>query len=111
MSDVVKMYDEATHLREEGKLEESQAKLAEIIKIDETYALAHSAMAIVLEKQGQHEQAIRHALKVCELEPHDPFNYTALSMTYKRAYDGTSNPAYIQLAEDAMAKSQSIGRG
>jgi hypothetical protein len=64
-----------------------------------------------MQKLGRHEEAIEHARQVCELEPNDPFSYTALSVTYQRAYAGTGNHAYIQLAEEAMARSHMIQGG
>ena len=42
-------------------------------------------------KLGRHDDAIRHGLKVCELEPKDPFSFTAMSVTFQRA-DGASSP-------------------
>ena len=54
--------------------------------VDLNYALAHSALAVVLQKLGRHEEAIEHARRVCEIEPDDPFSYTALSVTYQRAF-------------------------
>lgn len=111
MSPVVKLYDEANSLKAEGKLEEAAVKLKEALGVDETYALAHSALAVVLQRLGQHEGAIEHALRVCELEPKDPFSYTALSVTYQRAFAGTQQMGYIRLAEDAMEQSRQLGQG
>jgi hypothetical protein len=42
------------------------------------------------------------------LEPSDPFNFTALSVTYQRAWAGTQDQQYIAKAEDAMAKAQQL---
>lgn len=109
MADAVALYNEADKLKEEGKLEEAAARLEEAIQADDKYALAHSGLAVVLQRLGKHEDAIEHAKKVCDLEPNDPFSYTALSVTYQRAYAGTGNHAYIQMAEDAMARSQMLG--
>ena len=50
MTDVVQLYDEADQLKEQGKLEEAAAKLDEALTLDETYALAHSALAIVQQR-------------------------------------------------------------
>ena len=61
MADPVKLYDEADKLKDEGKLEEAVAKLREALGGDQNYALAHSALAVVLQKLGQHEEAIQHA--------------------------------------------------
>ena len=109
MADAAALYDEADKLKDEGKLEESAGKLEEAVQADPSYALAHSGLAVVLQKLGRHEEASEHAKKVCDLEPNDPFSYTALSVTYQRAYAGTGNDAYIQMAEEAMAKSHMMG--
>lgn len=109
MADAEALYDQADKLKDEGKLDEAATKLEEALQADPNYALAHSGLAVVLQKLGKHEEAIEHAQKVCELEPNDPFSYTALSVTYQRAYAGTGNHAYIQMAEDAMARSHMLG--
>ena len=106
MSDPHALYDEADKLKDAGKLDEAATKLNEAIEADANYALAHSALAVVLQKLGRHEEAIQHAQKVCELEPDDPFSFTALSVTYQRAFAGTNNMQYIRLAEDAMERSR-----
>ena len=111
MADAVELYDEAEKLKSEGKLEEAAAKFEESLAADPQYALAHSALAVVLQKLGKHEAAIEHAETVCELEPNDPFSFTALSVTYQRAYAGTGGMQYIRLAEDAMERSRMLQMG
>lgn len=106
MSDPVALYDQADKLKDEGKLEEAVAKYEESLAADPGYSLAHSALAIACQKLGRHEDAINHARRVCELEPHDPFSFTALSVTYQRAFAGTQNMQYIRMAEDAMEQSR-----
>jgi tetratricopeptide (TPR) repeat protein len=110
MPERVRLYDEADKLKAEGKLEEAVAKLEEALAIDESYALAHSALAVVLQRLGRHETAIQHAVRVAELEPNDPFSFTALSVTYQRAYAGTNEMGYIRMAEDAMERSRQLGQ-
>lgn len=100
------LYDEADRLKDDGKLEEAAAKFLEVAELDPTFALPHSALAVVLGRLGRHEEAIAHGRKVCELAPNDAFSFTALSVTYQRAYAGTNNMAYIRDAEDAMARSR-----
>jgi hypothetical protein len=48
------------------------------------------------------------AAPLASLEPNDPFSYTALSVTYQRAFAGTNNMQYIRMAEDAMEKSRML---
>jgi tetratricopeptide (TPR) repeat protein len=111
MSDPVALYDQADKLKDGGKIEESAAKLTEALAADPSYALAHSALAVVLQKLGKHTEAIDHARRACELEPNDPFSFTALSVTYQRAFAGTNNQQYIRMAEDAMEQSRMLQSG
>jgi len=110
MSDVSQLYDEADRLKELGDLEGAVAKFQESLSLDDTYALAHSALAVVLQRLSRHEEAIQHAARVCQLEPQDAFSFTALSVTYQRAYAGTNNMQYIRLAEEAMEKSRILSQ-
>ncbi|MCH2115320.1 MAG: tetratricopeptide repeat protein [Pirellulales bacterium] len=110
-SDVVVLYDAADKLKEEGKLDEAVEKLEAALAQDQQYALAHSALAVILQRMGKHEDAVKHAARVCELEPNEPFSYTAMSVTYQRAYAGTNNMDYIKLAEDAMERSRQLSQG
>jgi tetratricopeptide (TPR) repeat protein len=111
MADVVALYDQADKLKDEGKLDEAAAKLIEAIGVDPKYALAHAALAVVLQRLGKHDEAIGHAQQVCELEPDDPFSHTAMSVIYQRAYAGTGDQNYIRLAEEAMDKSRMLQMG
>lgn len=95
------LYDEADRLKDDGKNEEAVAKLQEALAVDPGYALAHSALAVVLTRLKRHDEAVAHALKVCELEPKDPFSFTALSVTCQRA-------GKIMEAEDAMARARML---
>ncbi len=104
MADVTALYHEAEKLKDEGKYAEAAAQLEQALQQDEGHVLSHLALAVVYGKLGRHEEAVQHAQRACELEPEDPFNFTALSVTYQRAFVGTQNPQYIQLAEDAMAR-------
>ena len=111
MSSSVERYNEAEKLKDDGNYEEAIAKLGELLAEDETYALAHAALAVLYGRVGEHEKAITHGQRVCELEPNDAFSFTAMSVTYQRAFAGTNNPQYIQLAEDAMARSRIVQGG
>ncbi len=93
------LYDEADKLKDDGKLEEAVLKLNELLAQDPNYALAHSALAVIYGRLKRHDEAVQHGLKVCELEPNDPFSFTAMSVTFQRA-------GKIPEAEDAMAKAR-----
>jgi Tfp pilus assembly protein PilF len=95
------LYRDYEKLKEEGKLDEAAAVLEKAIEQDAGYTLAYSALAVLYGKLGKHDDAIRRGLKVCELEPNDPFSFTAMSVTYQRA-------GKIQEAEDAMAQARTL---
>ncbi len=111
MPDAVQLYDEADALKEQGKLEEAIEKLKQALTVDETYALAHSALGILLQKQGHHDEAIQHVQRVCELEPEDPFSFTSMSVICQRVFASTQDTKYIQLAEEAMERSRQLSQG
>ena len=108
MTTINQLYDEAEVLKDNGQLDAAIEKLNEVLDADESHALAHSALAVLYGKVDQHDKAVEHAVRTSELEPNDSFSWTALSVIYQRAYAGTNNQAFIQMAEDAMAKSQSM---
>ncbi|QDS97822.1 tetratricopeptide repeat protein [Adhaeretor mobilis] len=107
---LTQLYDEADSLKMAGDLDGAVGKLNEALELDPGYTLAHSALAVILQRQGKHDEAITHAEKVTELAPEDPFSFTAMSVTYQRAYAGTNDQAYIQKAEDAMEKSRILSQ-
>jgi tetratricopeptide (TPR) repeat protein len=108
MSDLHARYNEVEKLIDEEKFEEAITGLNEILEEDDSFVLAHLALSRVYTKTGQHEQAIEHGVKACQLEPSDSFNFTALSVTYQRAWAGTQDQQYIAKAEEAMAHAQAL---
>jgi len=98
------LYAEAERLKDQGKLEEAATALEQLTIQDPTYALAHSALAVIYGRLKRHEDAVRHGLKVCELEPNEPFSFTAMSVTFQRA-------GKIPEAEDAMARARMLQTG
>lgn len=89
------LYDEAIAIQEKGDLEGAIAKLQELLAIDPNYALAHAALSVFYSKLDDHEKAVEHARKVCELEPEDPFSFVALSLICQKA-------GLLAEAEEAM---------
>ena len=110
MSDLDAKYNEVEKLIDDEKFEEAVAGLTEIVNQDDKFVLAHLALSRVYTKTGQHDLAIKHAETACELEPNDAFNFTAMSVTYQRAWAGTQDQQYIAKAEDAMAKAQMLAQ-
>ena len=110
MSDVTALYVESKRLKDDNKPEEAISKLQEALAIDGEHVLSHLALAVLynLPAIGQYEKACEHGEKACELEPTDPFNFTAMSVTYQRAWQGTQKQEYVQKAEDAMAKAHML---
>ena len=109
--DLHEKYNSVEKLIDDEKLEDAITGLNEIVASDDSFVLAHLALSRVYTKTGQHDLAIQHGEKAVELEPSESFNYTALSVTYQRAWAGTDDQQYITKAEDAMAKAQSRAQG
>ena len=98
---VLTLEDEAERLREDGKYQEAIAKLQELLEIDESFVRAHLALAVLFHLTAKYEDSVKHGERAVELEPEDPFNHSALSITYQRAFEGTRDPEFIQKAEAA----------
>lgn len=98
------LYAEAERLKDQGKLEEAAEVLERLTEQDDKFALAHSALAVIYGRLKRHDDAIRHGLRVCELEPQEPFSFTAMSVTFQRA-------GKIPEAEDAMARARMLQAG
>ena len=104
MTDRDDQYAAAETLKNEGKLAEAVASLEGLVAKQPDFALAHSALAAWCTRLERHDEAIQHARKVCELEPKDPFSYTALSVACMRG-------GRITEAEDALARSRVLQSG
>ncbi len=102
---VLALEQESDQLKVEGKYPEAIAKLQEALNIDPSFARAHLALSVLYHKMEDYAKSCEHAEKAVELEPNDPFNMAALSVTYQRAFEGTRDPIYIQKAEEALARS------
>ncbi len=105
------LYREAEKLKDAGKYEEAIQTLQGVLAVDPQHVLSHLTLAVLYGKVGKHPEAVQHGERAIQLEPHDPFNFTALSVTYQRAYAGTNDMRFIQLAEDAKARAAMMAGG
>jgi Flp pilus assembly protein TadD len=97
-------YEAAETLKNAGDLAAAVQALGEVVADEPDFALAHSALAAWCTRLERHEEAVKHARRVCELEPKDPFSYTALSVACMRG-------GLIAEAEDALARSRTLQGG
>jgi tetratricopeptide (TPR) repeat protein len=104
----VEKYNAAEQLKDQGKYDEAIALLQEILSENAEHVLTHLTLARIYTLQGKFDSAIAHSQQACQLEPQDPFNFTALSVTYQRTFAGTQDHKFIQMAEDAMAESRRL---
>ncbi|MEM8681067.1 MAG: tetratricopeptide repeat protein [Planctomycetota bacterium] len=111
MSELNELYKQADALKHEGKPAEAVEVLNTLLEKDPNHTLSHLALAVLYGKIDQHDKAIEHGQKACELSPEDPFSFTAMSVTFQRAWAGTQKQEYIQMAEDAMARAQMLEGG
>lgn len=95
MASIHEQYDEAIVCQQQGDLDTAIEKLHAILEQDASYALAHAALSVFYGKKEEHDKAVEHAQKVCEIQPEDPFSYVALSLICQKA--GKTGEA-----EDAM---------
>ncbi len=110
MSDLHAEYNDVERLIDDEKYDEAVEGLKRILEQDDSFVLAHLALSRAYTKTGQPALAIQDGERACELEPNDSFNFTALSVTYQRAWAGTQDQQYIAKAEEAMAKAHQIGQ-
>lgn len=108
MPDIHELYAEGEKLKDDGKNEEAIEKFLEALQVDETFALPHFALAVLYGKTGDHEKAVKHGERACELDPNDPFSFTAMSVTYQRAFADTQNQEFIHKAELAMSRAHGL---
>lgn len=97
-------YAAAEKLKDDGDLAGAVAAMEALVADDPDYALAYSALGAWCTRLERHAEAVQHARRACELEPNDPFSYTALSVACMRA-------GMIPEAEDALARSRMLQGG
>ena len=96
-----KLYDAASKLKDQGDLAAAVEQLQKIVAAHPDHVQSHMALGVYLQKLGQPDEAIKHAVKVTELNPEDAFSFTQLSVIYQRC-------GRILEAEDAMARARAI---
>lgn len=110
MPEIFELYNEAEQLKDQGKTDDAVRLLEEILKQDSQHVLSHLTLARIFTQTGRHAEAILHGQKACEIEPTDAFNFTALSVTFQKAWAGTGDKQFIAMAEDAMAHARTLER-
>jgi tetratricopeptide (TPR) repeat protein len=110
MSDLHSRYNDVEKLIDQEDFPRAIEGLNQILADDDSFVLAHLPLSRVYTKTGQHDLAIQHGERACQLEPNDSFNFTALSVTYQRAWAGTREQQFITKAEEAMARAQMLSR-
>jgi predicted Zn-dependent protease len=108
MSTVDERYSQAEKLKDAGQAQEARDLLLGILEESPEHVLSHLTLARIFTGLGEHQRAVAHAEKACQIEPNEGFNFTLLSVTYQRAYAGTGDTSYIRMAEDAMARSRML---
>ena len=96
--EILALENEAEKLKGEGKNEEAIAKLKEALTLDESFARIHLALSVLYSKVEDHAKSVEHAEQAFKLE-RDPINSAALSEMYRRAFEATRDPIYIEKAE------------
>ena len=104
MAITVEMYDEAIALQGEGQVEEAVGKLNDLLQESPDYALAHAALSKFYSVLENHDKAVEHAKKVCELEPDDSFSFVAMSMICQKADRMGEAEEAMGQARDAAAQ-------
>jgi tetratricopeptide (TPR) repeat protein len=103
---VLELENASNALRKEGKYEEAVQKLQQALELEPKFVRGHMGLSVLYHHLKDYQRSCHHAEKAVELEPNDPFNLSALSVTYQRAFEGTRDPMYIRKAEEAMARSR-----
>ena len=104
MSTSQELYDQAIQLQQDGEMEQAVDKLRELVGQDPDYALPHAALSVFYSRLEEHDEAVEHAGRVCELEPDDPFSFVAMSLICQKA-------GRIREAEQALMQARQAGVG
>jgi len=101
MATADELYAEGDRLKKAGDLDAAIGAWQELLSNHPDHVLAHSALAVHLQKLGKFDEAIKHAIRVTELEPNDTFSFMQLSVIYQRC-------GRIPEAEFAMARAHEV---
>jgi Flp pilus assembly protein TadD len=108
MSTSSQRYNAAEKLKDAGELQKAAELVEQLLADDPDYVLGHMMLGKIYIDLGKYDEAIQHNQRAVELEPNEALNHSALSVSYQRAWEGTRDPRYIQMAEDAMARSNRL---
>lgn len=82
-----------------NRFDEAKEALEKAIQIDDTYALAHHDMGIVIAQQpGQEEEAIKSYNRALELDKNNPYTYYDLCCLYVRQNKKKTAFKYLNMA-------------
>lgn len=105
---ILELEKAADQLRQQKEYSQAIEKLKQALTIDETFVRAHLGLSVLYHLIQDYERSCYHGERAVEIEPTDIFNFSALSVTYQRAFEFTRDPMYIQKAEMAMARSRGM---
>lgn len=108
MTTSIERYNAAEKLKDQGKADEAIAALEALLQDDPNHILSHLTLGRLFTLSQKFDKAIEHGRRACELEPSEPFNFTALSLTYQRTFAGTQDTKFITLAEDARDEARRL---
>ncbi len=111
MSTSSQRYNAAEKLKDAGQIAEAAELVEQLLADDPDYVLAHMMLGKIYTDLGRYDDAIKHNQRAVELEPNEPLNHSALSVCYQRAWEGTRDPRYIQMAEESLARSHKLHGG
>jgi protein O-GlcNAc transferase len=77
-----RLYADAMHLYEEGKIKESIEALKQVVSIYPEYPDVHNALGLVYSMAGDHAEAIKYFRKATELNPSYIEAYVNLAIVY-----------------------------
>lgn len=100
------LYDRAIDLREAGKSDEAISEMERLAAQYPDYPLAHLALAVFYSKSERFAESVDEAKKACELEPENPFYFTAASSLAIRGGDRETAESALMKAQEARFAAQ-----